>query len=49
MYQSGKIYTKLIQNITNGDKIHQIDLKVRTWLKNIPLFSIPRPTKINQN
>jgi hypothetical protein len=27
-YQIGKIYTKVPQNIPNGNKIHQMDLKV---------------------
>jgi hypothetical protein len=42
------MYTKLPQNIPNGAKIHQIDLKVPKWPLNMPKFPIARPTNINK-
>jgi hypothetical protein len=45
MYQSGKIYTKVPQNISNGGKIHQMDLKVPKIAIKYTQFSIPKPTK----
>jgi hypothetical protein len=41
------IYTKLTtQHIPNGGKMN---LKLPKWPLNMPKFSFPRPTKINQN
>jgi hypothetical protein len=48
-YQNGDEYTKLPQNVPNGQCITQTTVKFSKCTLNIPRFSIPRSSKMYPN
>jgi hypothetical protein len=46
IYQNGEKYTRIATKLPNYYKIYQMAVIYFKWLKNIPTFSITRPSKI---